>query len=47
MTMVAMLLYDIPTFKISNIFPIHLDKNNMVAKTHVFFFLYGTAELHP
>lgn len=40
MTMVALLLYDIPTFKISNIFPIHLDKNNiMAAKTHVFFFL--------
>lgn len=40
MIMVALLLYDITTFKISNIFPIHLDKNNtMAAKTHVFFFL--------
>lgn len=40
MIMVALLLYDISAFKISNIFPIHLDKNNTtVAKTHVFFFL--------
>lgn len=41
MTVVALLLYDIPAFKFSNIFPIHLDENKkaMAAKTHAFFFL--------
>lgn len=41
MTVVALLLYDIPAFKFSNIFPIYLDENKkaMAAKTHAFFFL--------